>query len=216
MTELWPVAAKIALSALLAGAVGAERAWTGKWAGLRTHMLIAVGSALLTDLSIHIGPRFSGGSAAWDPGRIAAQIVSGVGFICAGTILQSRGAVHGLTTAAGLWVSSAIGMAVGAAFYGEAAIGTLALLLILAALRPIERLLFANRKTIAVVLRQEETLAALRDLLHAADVRLEEIRITPGVEGSGLLARYHGPPEAREKLRRLAVERGLAILDEVD
>jgi putative Mg2+ transporter-C (MgtC) family protein len=105
MTELWPVAAKIGLSALLAGAVGAEREWTGKWAGLRTHMLIAVGSALLTDLSIHIGPQFAGGSAAWDPGRIAAQIVSGVGFICAGTILQSRGAVHGLTTAAGLWVS---------------------------------------------------------------------------------------------------------------
>ena len=86
MNELWQVGFKIGLSALLAGAIGAEREWTGKWAGLRTHMLIAVGAALLTDVSIGIGARFHGVSAAWDPGRIAAQIVSGVGFLGAGAL----------------------------------------------------------------------------------------------------------------------------------
>jgi putative Mg2+ transporter-C (MgtC) family protein len=145
MTPYWLVAVKVALSAVLAGAVGLERELTGKPAGLRTHMLIAVGSALLTDLSLQIGPLFAGGSTAWDPGRIASQIVPGVGFICAGTILQARGTVHGLTTAAGLWMASAIGMAVGATFYAQAVIGTVAVLIILAALRPVERWLVRQR-----------------------------------------------------------------------
>lgn len=141
----WEIGSKIALSALLGAAVGAEREWTGKEAGLRTHMLIAIGAAILTDLSVRIGPLFAAGSQAWDPGRIAAQVVTGVGFIGAGTIIQARGSVHGLTTAAGLWVAAAIGMAVGATLYVAAVMGTVALLLILAALKPIERALFKRR-----------------------------------------------------------------------
>jgi hypothetical protein len=99
MADFWQIVIKVLLSALLGGAVGAERERTGKWAGLRTHMLIAVGAALVTDVSIAIGLDH-GPEQGWDPGRVAAQIVSGLGFIGAGTIIQSRGAVHGLTTAA--------------------------------------------------------------------------------------------------------------------
>ncbi|HSK76845.1 MAG TPA: MgtC/SapB family protein [Thermoanaerobaculia bacterium] len=141
MSPLWEITVKIVLSSLLGGLIGAERERKGKWAGLRTHMLIAVGSALLTHISILVGREYAVGSNAWDPGRIAAQIVSGVGFIGAGTIIQSRGAVQGLTTAAGLWVASAIGIAVGGGFYGEAVVTSGALLVILGALRPLERLL---------------------------------------------------------------------------
>jgi putative Mg2+ transporter-C (MgtC) family protein len=141
VSPLWEITVKIGLSSLLAGLIGAERERSGKWAGLRTHMLIAVGSTLLTHISILIGREYAMGSNAWDPGRIAAQIVSGVGFIGAGTIIQSRGSVHGLTTAAGLWVASALGISVGAGFYGEAIVTTTALLLILVALRPVQRLL---------------------------------------------------------------------------
>lgn len=141
MSPLWEITVKIALSSLLGGLIGAEREHKGKWAGLRTHMLIAVGSALLTHISILVGREYAVGSNAWDPGRIAAQIVSGVGFIGAGTIIQSRGSVQGLTTAAGLWVASAIGIAVGGGFYSEAIVTTGALLVILVALRPLERLL---------------------------------------------------------------------------
>ncbi|MGH9381012.1 MAG: MgtC/SapB family protein [Thermoanaerobaculia bacterium] len=141
----WEIGSKIGLSALLGAAVGAEREWTGKEAGLRTHMLIAVGSAILTDLSVRIGPLFAAGSQAWDPGRIAAQVVTGVGFIGAGTIIQARGSVHGLTTAAGLWVAAAIGMAVGATLYVAAVLGTVALLLIVAALKPLERRLLRRQ-----------------------------------------------------------------------
>ncbi|HEX5757772.1 MAG TPA: MgtC/SapB family protein [Thermoanaerobaculia bacterium] len=139
MVELQDIAIKIGLAALLAGLIGAEREWVGKWAGLRTHMLIAVGSALLTHVSVLIGETYAQGSNAWDPGRIAAQIVSGIGFLGAGTIIQSRGTVHGLTTAAGLWLASALGIAVGAGFYGEAVVTTVALLVILIGMVPIER-----------------------------------------------------------------------------
>jgi putative Mg2+ transporter-C (MgtC) family protein len=139
MEELPQLALKVGLSALLAGAIGAEREWVGKWAGLRTHMLIAVGSTLLTHVSVQIGMLYAQGSAAWDPGRISAQIVSGIGFLGAGTIIQSRGAVHGLTTAAGLWVVAALGITVGAGLYGEAVLTTVVLLVILIGMVPIEK-----------------------------------------------------------------------------
>lgn len=146
MSEIEEIAIKIGLAALLAGIVGAEREWTGQWAGLRTHMLIAVGATLLTHISTTLGAIYHGGSNAWDPSRMAAEIVSGIGFLGAGTIIQSRGRVHGLTTAAGLWVAAAIGIAVGAKYYKEAALTSIALLLILAALRPLERRVLSRGK----------------------------------------------------------------------
>lgn len=146
MSEIEEIAIKIGLAALLAGIVGAEREWTGQWAGLRTHMLIAVGATLLTHISTTFGAIYHGGSNAWDPSRMAAEIVSGIGFLGAGTIIQSRGRVHGLTTAAGLWVAAAIGIAVGAKYYKEAALTSIALLVILAALRPLERRVLSRGK----------------------------------------------------------------------
>jgi len=174
--DLGTIALKIGLSALLAGAVGAQREWTGKWAGLRTHMLIAVGSALLTHVSIYVGLRFAAGSNAWDPGRIAAQIVSGIGFIGAGTIIQSRGAVHGLTTAAGLWVASAIGLAVGAEFYVEAAVTAVTLLVILIALVPVERrLLRRRRQSVLLELRRGQSMAGLMEAIERTGVEVLEM-----------------------------------------
>jgi putative Mg2+ transporter-C (MgtC) family protein len=213
MSELWSIAAKIGLSALLAGAVGAEREWIGKWAGLRTHMLIAVGSALLTDLSVRIGEAFHGASAAWDPGRIAAQIVSGVGFICAGTIIQSRGAVHGLTTAAGLWVASAIGMAVGAEFYAHATVGAVALLVILAVLRPLEDALFGRRHGVLLELGEQDSIATLRTLWDEALVEPELIEILPE-SGRQVRVRVTGAGGARDRLVAAAAKRGIAAIKE--
>ncbi len=210
MTGIWAVAAKIGLSALLGGAVGAEREWTGKWAGLRTHMLIAVGSALLTDVSIRIGPSFAAGSAAWDPGRIAAQIVSGVGFIGAGTIIQSRGTVQGLTTATGLWVASAIGIAVGAGYFLDAALGTLALLVILAALRPVESLITRGERRVTLVLAGGERLRVVADLLDETDIEPQRIHIRPGEGEREVTVRFRGTREQQNKLMLLAADRGLA------
>lgn len=119
---------RMLLAAALGGVVGLEREWSGKPAGFRTNLLICVGAALLTELSLTIAAE-AGTSTAADPARIAAQIVSGIGFLGAGTIIQSRGSVVGLTTAATLWVVAAVGMAVGAHAYIEA-IGTTILVMV--------------------------------------------------------------------------------------
>lgn len=218
MGDLWDIAAKIGLSALLAGAIGAEREWVGKWAGLRTHMLIAVGSALLTHVSVLVGQVYAGGSNAWDPGRIAAQIVSGVGFIGAGTIIQARGAVHGLTTAAGLWVASAIGIAVGASFYGEAAVTTAALLIILVALRPVEAKLFRGDREVRVFrLREGRKVSDLLAILESGRAQVEEVTIDrarePGGGPQSVEVRLRGPREEIQRLVARATEEGVTVDD---
>jgi putative Mg2+ transporter-C (MgtC) family protein len=126
---------RLLLATALGGAIGWERERAGKPAGLRTNILICVAATLLTDLSVRVAA--SAGPSA-DPGRIAAQIVTGVGFLGAGTILQGRRAVTGLTTAATLWVVAAIGMAVGFGALVEAVGTTLLVLLALVVLGRLE------------------------------------------------------------------------------
>ena len=105
------IAGKLALAAFLGALIGFERWYRAKPAGIRTHALVALGSALFTVLSV------TGFGGFADPSRIASQVVVGVGFIGAGIIFLRGTSVQGLTTAAGVWVSAAIGMAVGLGFY---------------------------------------------------------------------------------------------------
>jgi putative Mg2+ transporter-C (MgtC) family protein len=114
---------RLVVAALLGLAVGFEREIHGHPAGLRTHMLVAVGSGLFTVLSAY-GFGQDGSSVAIDPTRIAAQIVSGIGFLGAGAILKDGIVIRGLTTAASLWATSAVGMAAGAGEYVIAAVAT--------------------------------------------------------------------------------------------
>jgi putative Mg2+ transporter-C (MgtC) family protein len=134
--------ARLFLAAILGGAIGWERQHANKPAGLRTNILICVGAALLTDLSVTAAAQAPGSS---DPTRIAAQIVTGVGFLGAGTIMQARGAITGLTSAATLWVVAAIGMAVGFGSAIEATGTTVLVLLVLIPLRTIEARAQARR-----------------------------------------------------------------------
>ena len=105
---------RLALAGVLGGVIGAEREYRGKVAGTRTHLLVALGSALMLLVSRY------GFADPGDSGRVAAQIVSGIGFIGAGAIMVDRQSVHGLTTAAGIWVAAGIGMATAAGLYGLA------------------------------------------------------------------------------------------------
>lgn len=124
---------RLALAAALGGAIGLEREYHHKPAGLRTNMLIALGSAVFSILSVELG------AAAGSPDRIAAQVVTGIGFLGAGAILRSGENIHGLTTAATIWVNAAIGMAAGLGSYAVA-VGAAALTLIVLAILPfIER-----------------------------------------------------------------------------
>ena len=119
---------RILLAALLGGLVGLEREAAKRAAGLRTHTLVSVGSALIMMTSIHLYELYAG-VADVDPSRIAAQVVSGIGFLGAGTIIRSGRSISGLTTAATLWVVSAVGLAVGCGFW-KAAVFTTATILI--------------------------------------------------------------------------------------
>jgi putative Mg2+ transporter-C (MgtC) family protein len=123
------VVVRLALAAGLGAAIGLEREWRQKPAGLRTNILIALGAALFTILSLRLGA---------DTDRIAAQVVTGIGFLGAGAILRSGGSVHGMTTAATIWVNAAIGMAAGAGQFATAAAATVVTLIVLVVLPPIE------------------------------------------------------------------------------
>ena len=124
---------RLCLSAALGAVLGFEREWRQKYAGLRTNILIAIGSTLFTLMSIDLSVS-SGGDAT----RIAAQIVTGIGFLGAGAIMRTGGGVRGLTTAAMIWVNAAIGVAVGGGEYRLAFIATGVTLLVLVLLNPVE------------------------------------------------------------------------------
>ena len=123
---------RLLLAAGLGGLIGIERELRRKPAGLRTNILIALGAALFTIMSIQLGHE------AGTSDRIAAQIVTGIGFVGAGAILRSGHNVQGMTTAATIWVNAAIGIAAGAGEYAMAAISTVITLLVLAVLGPFE------------------------------------------------------------------------------
>ncbi len=136
---------RLLLATVLGGAVGFEREHSGKPAGLRTNILICVGAALLTEISISFAAMAVTELVRPDPARLAAQIVSGIGFLGAGTIIQARGSVTGLTTAATIWVVAAIGIAVGARGYTEAVGATVLVLFTLVLLGRLEDALVEQR-----------------------------------------------------------------------
>lgn len=124
---------RLLLSAGLGAVLGLEREWRQKYAGLRTNILIALGSTLFTVMSIDLSA-----SSGGDPTRVAAQIVTGIGFLGAGAIMRTDGGIRGLTTAAMIWVNAAIGVAVGGGEYHLAVIATGVTLGVLLLLNPVE------------------------------------------------------------------------------
>lgn len=140
---------RLSLAALFGGVIGANRGRLEWAAGLRTHMLVCVGAALAMIVSTFgFADVLDQPHVVLDPSRIAAQVISGVGFLGAGTILflERERVVRGLTTAAGLWAVASIGLAAGSGLYTAAAIATALLWIILAVLKPIERRFLQRRK----------------------------------------------------------------------
>jgi putative Mg2+ transporter-C (MgtC) family protein len=160
---------QVGLATLLGGAIGLERELGGKPAGLRTNILICIGSVLYTHISIAMV------GAAADPTRVAGQIVTGVGFIGAGTILHARGAVVGLTSAATIWVVAAIGVALGSGYYLDGIATTLVVLVVLAGLGRVEKLVQRQsmRSTISIHARPGPTvLEDLEGLVRRAGLEI--------------------------------------------
>jgi len=129
---------------VLSGLVGLEREYHGRAAGLRTYILVGLGSCLVMELAVYLQTAFP--SAVADPARLGAQVITGLGFLGAGTIMKSGTSVRGLTTAAGIWVVGIIGLSVGAGFIAGAVAVTGLVVLSLFILSPLKRSLNHDRK----------------------------------------------------------------------
>ena len=134
MTDIILITKRILLTVVLTGLIGAERQMSHKGAGLRTHILVGVGSALITLTSLYLFDIFNQDSAI-DPSRMIAGIVTGIGFLCAGTIIRGGTSIMGLTTAASMWTASGIGIAVGVGYGSGAIVVSVVVFIVLTALR---------------------------------------------------------------------------------
>lgn len=186
---------KLVLAVVLGGFIGLEREIAGKPAGLRTNILICVGAALLTDVSIEITRGKLPGTMLGDPSRLAAQIVSGIGFIGAGTIMQARGTVTGLTSAATIWVVAAIGITVGAGHYLEAAGAGLLVAIVLAGLGTLEHKLRRARRVLGCTIRTQVAFpkADIEESLAASGIKILEERIFDHPEDRVFELKLSGP-----------------------
>lgn len=142
----WIVILQIAVAGVLGAAIGLERELGAQPAGLRTHMLVSVGAALFT---------LSGEVIGSDPTRIAAQVVTGIGFLGGGAILREGASIRGLTTAASLWVTAAIGLSIGLHWWYAGIATTILALAVLWAMKYVEREALPRRRNLEVVLTLE-------------------------------------------------------------
>lgn len=173
------------LAVVLGGLIGLERELHGHPAGLRTHILVCVGSTLITLVSVSIGQV---GGAKGDPARLAAQIVSGIGFLGAGAILREGATVRGLTTAASVWTTAGIGIALGASpFYGQLAVAaTVIVLLTLWLLNRVEDWInvHGGQSVLLQITVRDTNRAAANTLAQIAahDIRILSVQFEPGKE----------------------------------
>jgi putative Mg2+ transporter-C (MgtC) family protein len=180
------VGVKLLVAMLCGGAIGMERELRRKPAGLRTNVLICMGAALLMYTSRHIGD----GAPYTDPARLVAQAVTGIGFIGAGVIMQARGSITGLTTAATIFLVMAVGITVGDGHYGPAVLTTVLILFVLVLLRRVEAAVNAYRSRFHYTLKVQEPAVAharLLGLLAREGLRLEDFSVEHAEDSSHLI-----------------------------
>jgi putative Mg2+ transporter-C (MgtC) family protein len=177
--------ARLLVAALLGALIGLERERLDRGAGLRTHTLVATAAALVLLVSSYgfVNVVTADRTIALDPSRIAAQVVSGIGFLGAGTIILRRNAVRGLTTAASVWAVAGIGLASGAGMFAAAITCTVILLVVLVGLKPVERRMFEHkrpRQVTILVRRQPGQITAIETQVRAAGIDLRKLSLEPG------------------------------------
>lgn len=217
----WEMIVRLLVAAALGSVIGADRERLIWAAGLRTHMLVCVGSCLIMIVSAFgFAEAIKTPNVVLDPSRVAAQVVSGIGFLGAGSILLRGEVVRGLTTAASLWTVAAIGLAVGGGLYVEAVAATIVILIILAGIKPLEERFQQRHRSheIAVEARQGEvSIATLDTALGYRARRITRFIAKPG-ESEGLeeveitLTRL-SPKEVDDVVRDLAKIPGVARVE---
>jgi len=180
---------RLFVAAVLSGLIGYEREIHGRLAGLRTHILVGVGSTLIMLTSMYIFDIYRG-HATPDPGRIAAQVVSGIGFLGAGTIIRFKASVRGLTTAASLWTVAGLGLAVGAGLFIPATFTTLLVLAALFLLNRVERGMIRRDwyKSLEVDTKAGASqLQEIRSLLSEYDVEIKDFDVKKSSSSEDLI-----------------------------
>ena len=178
---------RVIVGGILGGIIGFEREKRAKEAGFRTHFLVALGSTLLSVISAYGYDKVAEmiPVARYDPSRMAAQIVSGIGFIGAGLIIFQKNVIHGLTTAAGLWVTAAIGIACGVGHYELAAVTTVMVLIALELVLLIEQKLNKRQLTIMMTSPEKEKIRNFMDSIKADGVVIRTYDLELVDEGKG-------------------------------
>ena len=182
--HMWAAIARLMLAVICGGLIGIERERKRRPAGFRTHILICLGAALTTLTSQYIYVYLG---MFTDLARLGAQVISGIGFIGAGTIIVTkRRQVKGLTTAAGLWTSAIVGLAAGAGFVEAALIATALILLAELVLSRFEWYLMSTARDINLYVeyRQSEVLSAISEILRSYNVAVSDLQITKPTDGS--------------------------------
>jgi putative Mg2+ transporter-C (MgtC) family protein len=198
---------RVVLAAALGAAIGAEREVREREAGLRTHLLVSVGSALFTLVSAYAWDEFAfslESGVTLDPTRISAQIVTGIGFLGAGAIIRQGLSVRGLTTAATLWVVAAIGLASGAGYYWAAVVTTALVLFTLWPLRIVAHRLFLrfrpSEPRLFIELQSSGGAAPVLEALERLDVLVQAFRIDDERDGRRVALEVAVPGERRDSV----------------
>lgn len=177
---------RMVIAAVLGGLIGLEREWSNHAAGFRTHILVCLGSATIMLLSIYGFSQFVNQlNVRVDPARLAAQVISGIGFLGAGAILRNGSVISGLTTAASVWVVAAIGLCVGAGFLFPAFYATLMVLISLFLLNKWERHLLRNRRNQEVIVRAHDkpgVLGTIASLFGEQGIQIVNVKMMPDTE----------------------------------
>ncbi len=214
---------RLSVAAALGGAIGLERELRDREAGLRTHLLVAVGAALFTLAGAYGFRDFEYGRATGitlDPSRIAAQVVTGIGFLGAGAIIRQGFSIKGLTTAATLWISAAVGLAAGAGFYSGAVIATALVLFALYPLRVVGRrvvdVLRPDEGRLSVQLDSGGSAAPLFTVLERHRVRVRSLEMEDEPGGGRLIDVEASLPNAAEVAVLLDDVKGLEDVRRVE
>jgi putative Mg2+ transporter-C (MgtC) family protein len=206
----YEIAFRMLLACIFGGIVGLERERNDSPAGFRTHILVCLGSALIMVLSMYGFNDFT--SVNKDPARLAAQVVSGIGFLGAGTILRDKTSIRGLTTAASLWVVSAIGLATGAGFYFSSTFATF--LVVITLERIVENYFFRNSQTLKVVaVNGTCRVKEINRIIESYNIAPQNIAMTLQQEEQNRTIIFY---KLRTPFRKLDVDRLIEDINEID
>lgn len=216
---------KLLLSLLLGAVVGLERRHKGQIAGMRTFALISMGATLAMLVSIYIPQEYMGLKNG-DPGRIAAQVISGIGFLGAGAIIQMKGSVRGLTTAAGIWMTACIGLAVGAGMYVIATVACLLIIFVLMILESAEKHWFKGGEAKIVRLKVKGIVtdsSEYRACFHRYQVHISDVYLrydyAAGLTTINFMIRAHSHTRFErlfEDMHRIGDVQSLMLTNEVN